>query len=139
MTNDKYFDDPRTAVEVSTYLLLDENWAEIACYYYLKDTDLTYDDINCSNFFMQNKKPKNNPLPALYWKYKHPFPPGYRYLFTEPIDVDIMRIWLTNKFEVGEGVRREGRHSFLMKYTINGYQFIPPIEYLKVNISHLIS
>jgi len=127
----QYFNDIRDAIELCTYLLLDEEWEKLASYYDLTNTTLTYNDIANRDFFMTDIKPFDTPLPANYWKYKHPFPPGYRYLFSEPLDSEITKIWLTNKFEIGDGLVKDGRFWFLMRYKLDGYQIVPPETFLK--------
>ena len=73
-----YFSSPEEAVPIITGLLKKEDFKTLANYYDLSDSGIKLVDLESGDFFIRKKRPEVA-HPAEFWRYKHPFAPGFKY------------------------------------------------------------
>ena len=119
-----YFETPQESVEIITALLKQENWEMLARYYYKENlSPETMDSLFSGSYFMRTEKPETA-HPGGYWKYRNPFPPGFKYdSHTESGD-NITEVLLFIKIDQGNNEIQKGFTSYRIIKTAKGYQLI---------------
>ncbi len=138
-----YFDSPRQAVEQITAMLEAKDWPALAHYYDLEGSGIDRAQLVSGEFFWRTERPEVS-HPAGFWRYKHPFSPGFHYAWsgsevgianimaapdadTPEGDPGIVKVVLEVEIEQGAGepVQR-GFSEFRMRRSERGYQILPP-------------
>lgn len=121
-----YFEDPRSAVTEITRLLKAKDWKTLARYYNLEDSDVKRADLESGAFFYTDKRPEAA-HPAGFWHYKHPFPPGFKYLESRDLKaVGVVEVVVEIEIDQGAGSPpQRGIKAFLMRRNTKGYQVLP--------------
>jgi len=126
MNESRFFESPQQAVEEITKLLKQKKFHELACYYDLNNSDRNRSMLESGEFFIREKKP---PLahPAGFWRYKHPFAPGFKYQRIEPTGRDkVFRVHLAISIAQGEDMPDQiGTSEFLMIKHLQGWLVLP--------------
>lgn len=73
-----YFESPQDAVPKIAELLLKEDFGTLSKYYDLSNSDISLSDLQSGEFFIRTERPELA-HPAGFWRYKHPFAPGFEY------------------------------------------------------------
>ncbi len=122
MSTDRFFDSPEQAVDRISDLLRKEDWATLARYYDLAGTGVDRSTLESGEFFIARERP---PIahPAGFWRYRHPFPPGFRYDSHEVTgDVAVVRVSIA--IDQGDGMNQRGMHVFRMKKSPHGWRIL---------------
>lgn len=120
-----YFTSPQQSVEIITELLKNENWEILKSYYYLENCSQgVIDSMLSGDYFIRKSKPEVA-HPGGFWKYKHPFSPGFNYTSHEEIGGDIIKVNLMIEIDQGNGNIQQGISSYFLIKLKNGYQIQP--------------
>ena len=91
MAQSLYFSTPQESVELTSKLLIDEDWGKLSNYYLLENSDKeTIVSLKNGSYFIRDKRPEVY-HPGLDWKYKKPFHPNFKYLSHFEIGKDSIR------------------------------------------------
>jgi len=127
---DLYLPGPEASVEIISQLLLSEDWTTLSSYYYLDDNNKgLIDSLLSGDYFIRRERPEAA-HPGGFWKYKHPFSPGFKYESYVQIAEDVVKVNLVIEIDQGDGMIQVGRESFLLKHFAQGYKILPdrPLE-----------
>ena len=125
MNEPLYFDDPRAAVPEITKLLKAKDWPTLARYYYLEGSDVKRADLESGAFFYTDQRPEVA-HPGGFWRYKHPFAPGFGYLESRELQPLLqVEVIVSIEIDQGGGPPQRGIQAFLMRRTPEGYQILP--------------
>lgn len=125
-TGAAYFDSPQQSVRVITELLRKEDFKSLARYYDLSGTDIERADLEAGGFFIRRDRP-GSAHPAGFWRYKHPFAPGFEYSSHQPSDQPgVYVVELSIEIDQGAGAPpQRGLDHFYMRKTEKGWQVLP--------------
>ena len=73
-----YFSSPAEAIQIITELLEKKNFKILAKYYDLSKSEIELSELESGNFFIRKQRPENA-HPAGFWRFKHPFAPGFTF------------------------------------------------------------
>ena len=73
-----FFTSPEDAIPIITGLLEKEDFGTLAKYYDLSGSDIEFPSLESGDFFIRKKRPEVS-HPSGFWRYKHPFPPGFEF------------------------------------------------------------
>ncbi len=126
MTGNSYFTSPEQAVEVARQLLLAEDYDTLADYYDLSGSDIDRSDLVSGDYFVRRQRPEVS-HPGGFWRYKHPFAPGFELSQVQPTDqASIYRVVMTITIDQGDdSPAQEGMSHFHMIESPRGWQFLP--------------
>ena len=120
-----FFKSPEEAIPKITELLLKEDWKVLSRYYDLAGSKLELKELESGRFFLRTEKPPFT-HPAGFWKYKHPFAPGFHFDHIEPTHDDkIIKVIVSIEMDQGDGMKQYGFSTFLMHLSSSGYQLLP--------------
>jgi hypothetical protein len=121
-----YLDDPRAAVTRITQLLEAKDWKTLARYYDLADSGVPRADLESGAIFYTEKRPAVA-HPAGFWRYRHPFAPGFTYLESRDLQpVGLVEVTVSIEIDQGGGSPpQRGMKAFLMRRSAKGYQVLP--------------
>ena len=123
---DNYFESPKKAVEQITEMLKNENWEKLFTYYDRYGSNIQPKEFLSGRFFIRAKAPEVA-HPGGFWKYKHPFAPGFTFDYTTT-DENIVTVNLSIEIDQGNGRVQRGTDTFkLRNHPDKGYKIIPPI------------
>lgn len=123
--NRGYFKDPASAVEQITVMLEKKDWAELARFYDLTDTPVDIETLRSGEFFYTDERPAAA-HPAGFWRYKHPFAPGYKFLETRKLEEPgVIEVSVQVEIDQGGGMIQRGIDTFLMRVSEKGCQIMP--------------
>ena len=122
----KYFSSPWEAIPVITDLLKERDFKTLAAFYDLSSSKIKRTDLESGEFFIQSERPELA-HPAEFWRYKHPFAPGFKFdrvQSTEEKGVYIVTVMIV--IDQGEGSPpQEAYDSFNMVKSAKGWQILP--------------
>ena len=125
MAQPLYFSSPQESVELTSQLMLKEDWGTLMRYYFVDNSDKeTIDSLKNGGYFIRSKKPEVI-HPAVSWKYKKPFDPSFKYLGHFEEDLDRINVEVSIDIDQGNGMIQKGVSSFYLIKSHNGYQHIP--------------
>ena len=127
-TGARFFSSPQESVEIITQLLGDEDWETLSSYYRIESQSRPLLDSLLSGDYYVRKEPPETAHPAGFWKYRHPFPPGFTYAWHEALEEDVIRVHVAIEIDQGDGTTQQGQASYLMIRSRKGYQLLP-LEY----------
>jgi len=122
----RYFDSPETAIPAITELLQSEDFKTLASYYDLAGSDLDRVDLESGEYFIR-KQPPPSAHPGGFWRYRHPFAPGFRFShITSGIREGSHVVHMKIVIGQGEGLPPQiGFSSFAMIRSEKGWQILP--------------
>ncbi len=127
-TSPLYFESPQAAVPVITDLLEAENWPTLARYYDLSGSDVDRAELVSGRFLIRTERPEVA-HPAGFWRYKHPFAPGFKFSAVHDTGADgVVQVVVMVEIDQGGGMIQRGLDSFFMRRFAKGYQILPPVE-----------
>ena len=81
-----YFKSPEEAVEIITDILLKNELDSLRSFYFLDECDEENKELFYSDdYFVRDEKPEAS-HPGEFWKYRHPFAPGFKYESIKNVD-----------------------------------------------------
>jgi len=121
-----FFLSPAEAVIIITSLLTKGDFETLSGYYDLSGSEVKRSELVSGDFFIRNTPPEVG-HPGGFWKYKHPFAPGFKYTGHHSTDregVYIVEVGIT--IDQGKGVPvQRGFSSFYMVKSEKGWQVLP--------------
>ena len=125
-TESRYFTSPEQAVIVITELLRREDWSALSRYYDLSDSKVDRQELESGRFFIRAEKPEGA-HPAGFWRYKHPFAPGFKFdRVKATADPSVIVVAVSVEIDQGGGVKQRGLSEFKMRNSQKGYQILLP-------------
>ena len=79
----KHFASPAEAIPEITELIAASDFSTLAAYYDLSDSDVKVSELESGSFFIRTERPEMA-HPAGFWRYKHPFAPGFTFSCIRP-------------------------------------------------------
>ncbi|MSP38632.1 MAG: hypothetical protein EXR70_09095 [Deltaproteobacteria bacterium] len=77
---------------------------------------------------MRTERPANAD-PAGFWRYRHPFPPGFVFLTERPANErNVATIVVVREIDQGGGPAQKVLAEFQMRKSARGYQLLPPSD-----------
>ncbi len=120
-----YFSSPQESVELTSKLLIDENWEELTNYYFLENTDKEIiDSMLNGTYFIRDKRPEVS-HPSESWRYKKPFSPKFKYFSHIETEKNIIKVTVSIEIDQGNGMIQQGLSFFYLIRSENGFQLLP--------------
>jgi len=121
-----YFSSPQEAVPKIAEMLRQSDFTTLAKYYDLTGSDIPPADLECGDFFIRKERPEVA-HPAGFWRYKHPFPPGFKYSGMQSgVRDNVHVIRVTTSIDQGSGIPDQVGYSlFYMIQSVQGWQGLP--------------
>ncbi len=121
-----FFTSPQEAVPKIADMLRQSDFKTLARYYDLTDSDVPLADLESGTFFIREERPEFA-HPGGFWRYKHPFSPGFEYIDMQSTDRDaVHEIRVTISIEQGAGSPDQVGYSFFyMIRSAHGWQVLP--------------
>lgn len=125
-SSEMYFSSPQEAVSRLAELVRNKEFKTLAKYYDLSGSDIPLADLESGDFFIRTERPEMA-HPAGFWRYKHPFPPGFRYSSTRPSTREgVYIISVSVLIDEGSDIpNQEGLSLFYMVKSTKGWQVLP--------------
>lgn len=121
-----FFSSPQEAVPRIADMLRQSDFKTLATFYDLTDSDVPMADLESGDFFIREERPEFA-HPGGFWRYKHPFAPGFEYVDMQSTDknaVHVVRVAIT--IEQGAGSPDQVGYSFFyMIRSAHGWQVLP--------------
>ena len=123
-----FFTSPEQAVEVARKLLLAEDFSTLADYYDLSGSEIDRSRLECGDYFIRRQRPEAA-HPGGFWRYKHPFAPGFKLSSVQPTDrAGVYRVTMTITIDQGaDAPAQEGMSHFHMIESPRGWQILPHV------------
>lgn len=122
------FQSPQVAVPLIAELLRGEKWKELAGYYDLSGSGIDFAELESGRYFIRTERPATA-HPAGFWKYRHPFAPGFQYEHEEQTgDPRIVKVTVSIAIDQGGGLIQRGFQTFQMRRVDGGWKILPLIE-----------
>ena len=123
----RYFASPEEAVPLIARLLEARDFGALASYYDLSGSGVERAELESGAFFIREERP---PVahPAGFWRYRHPFAPGFQFLYAAPEgEADVFSVHVEIRIEQGAGAEDQvGYDEFRMVRSAAGWQVLPP-------------
>ena len=121
-----FFESPQKAVAAVADLLRAKDWKELARYYDLTDSGVARADLESGEFFCRKSPPADADQAGL-WRWKHPFPPTFKFHKVEKTDAaDVLEVTVVLEIDQGGGPIQKVLNSFLTRKSSAGFQILPP-------------
>ena len=78
-----YFSSPAEAIPIISELFKNEDFKTLARYYDLSHSEVNLSELESGDFFIRKDRPEAA-HPGGFWRYKHPFAPGYKFRSVQP-------------------------------------------------------
>lgn len=122
----RYFTSPQESVERISELLRNKQWTVLSEYYDLAGSNLDRQKLQSEEFFIRVERPASAD-PAGFWRYRHPFPPGFNFLTEQPSkEPNVITIVVFREIDQGGGPMQKTLVEFQMRKSARGYQILPP-------------
>jgi len=116
------FESPQHAVPGLARMLAAEDWAGLARAYALDGTGIERRELESGRYFKRSPAAASHPAGLDRWR--HPFPPGYRYLsHTTQGDEALVQVGI--EIDQGGGMVQRGLREFRMRKSSGGWQVLP--------------
>ena len=119
-----FFSSPEESVEIITGLLLSEDWRTLSAYYIHDGNQELLDSLLSGDYFIRREMPELT-HPGGFWRYRHPFSPGFKYHSHEQVADDLIKVNLIIEIDQGDGMMQVGKSSYLLKRSPEGYKILP--------------
>ena len=124
MAQSLYFSTPQESVELTSKMLIEEEWVKLSNYYFLENSDKeTIASLKNGSYFISDERPEIS-HPAVPWKYKKPFPPNFKYLSHIEVEKDSIKVNVSLEIDQANDMVQQGISSFYLIRSENGYQFL---------------
>ncbi len=122
----RYFSSPPEAVNRINELLRNRDWTSLSEYYDLSESGVDRSELQSGRFFFRTERPEKAD-PAGFWRYRHPFAPGFAFHHEQATD-DPNLIIVVVGIEIDQGGRMKQRvfTEFKMRKSPKGYRILPP-------------
>ena len=121
-----YFSSPSEAIEIITELLKGKNFKTLAKYYDLTNSEVKQSDLESGDFFYRKDRPEIF-HPGGFWRYKHPFAPGFTFKSVRGTTKDNVYI-VEISISIEQGVdspNQTGSSYFYMMKSDKGWKILP--------------
>lgn len=125
-SGDQYFSSPQEAIPRIAELLRQEDFRTLARYYDLSSSDIPLSEMESGSFFVRTERPEVA-HPAGFWRYKHPFPPGFEYDSIQPAAREGVYV-VSVRLSIDQGMdspNQEALSRFYMIKSDHGWQLLP--------------
>lgn len=117
-----FFAAPQEAVPALAGMLVAEDWPRLARCYLLDASGIDRSELESGRYFRRVAVTAGHPAGLDRWR--HPFPPGYRYL-SHAVDGDEALVRVGIEIDQGGGMVQRGWREFRMRKTAPGWQVLP--------------
>jgi len=120
------FSSPSEAVNLITELLNEKNFKTLAKYYDLTNSEIKITDLESGDFFIRKVRPEIA-HPGGFWRYKHPFAPGFTFKSARATTKDKVYI-VEVSISIDQGMDSPiqiGSSYFYMLKTDKGWKLLP--------------
>ena len=126
MSKTYYFSSPAEAVQIITELLENNNFKILAKYYDLSNSEIKLSELESGDFFIRKERPEIA-HPAGFWRYKHPFAPGFTFNSVQATAKDaIYLIEVSISIDQGsDSPKQIGLSYFYMVKSEKGWKVLP--------------
>jgi len=123
-----YFSSPAEAIPFITDLLRNENFRILARYYDLSNSEIKQSELESGDFFIRKDRPEIA-HPAGFWRYKHPFAPGFKFKSVQPTAKDeIYIVEVSISIDQGpDSPEQVGLSYFYMIKSDKGWKILPDL------------
>ncbi len=121
-----YFSSPAEAIQIITELLEKKNYKILAKYYDLSNSEIKLSELESGDFFIRKERPEIS-HPAGFWRYKHPFAPGFIFNSVQATAKDAIYI-VEVSISIDQGSdspKHFGLSYFYMVKSDNGWKLLP--------------
>lgn len=119
-----YFKSPEESVEIITKLLRKSDWVELTKYYDIAGSEVKKEEMLSGDYFINTERPEVA-HPAGFWRYKHPFSPGFKYFSHKSIEDSKVEVVVQIEIDQGEGMIQKGIDTYYLKKCEKGFQLLP--------------
>ena len=122
----KYFTSPSEAVPVITDLLKKQDFKTLTAFYDLSFSKIKRADLESGDFFIRKEHPEAD-HPAGFWRYKHPFAPGYTFSSIQSTAQEgVYSVQVQIEIDQGaDSPQQTGFSDFYMIKSDKGWQILP--------------
>ena len=114
MAQSLFFSTPQESVELTSKLLIEEDWEKLSNYYFLENSDKeTIASLKNGSYFIRDEKPEIF-HPAVPWKYKKPFSPNFKYLSHIEFEKDSIKVNVSLEVDQANDMTQQGISSFYL-------------------------
>jgi hypothetical protein len=121
-----YFSSPAEAIQIISELLEKKNFKTLARYYDLSHSEIKRSELESGNFFIQKDRPEIS-HPAEFWRYKHPFAPGFKFKSVQAAAIEAIYI-VEVAISIDQGSdspKQIGLSYFYMLKSDKGWKILP--------------
>lgn len=119
MSDTIFFASPKDAIPALAEMLAREDWAGLARCYALQGSGIDRRELETGRYFRRVSVAEGHPAGLDRWR--HPFPPGYRYL-SHTVDGDQALVRVGIEIDQGGGMVQRGLREFRMRKAASGWQ-----------------
>jgi len=121
-----FFSSPAEATQIITKLLKKKHFKILAKYYDLSNSEIKLSELESGDFFIRKERPELA-HPAGFWRYKHPFAPGFTFNRVQATVKDaVYRIEVSISIDQGSGSPKQiGLSHFYMVKSDKGWKVLP--------------
>jgi len=121
-----YFSSPAEAIPIITELLKNEDFKVLAQYYDLSNSEIELSELESGDFFIHKDRPEFT-HPGGFWRYKHPFAPGFTFSRVEAAAKDaVYVVEVSISIDQGSGSPNQiGLDYFYMVKSKKGWRILP--------------
>ena len=128
MSQTYYFSSPAEAIQIITKLLKETNFKILAKYYDLSNSEIKLSELESGDFFIRKKCPEFA-HPAGFWRYKHPFAPGFTFNRIQATAKDAVYV-IEASISIDQGSdspKQIGLSHFYMVKSEKGWKVLPDL------------
>ena len=121
-----YFASPEEAIPIISGLLGKKDFKTLARYYDLSKSEIKLSELESGDFFIRKERPEIA-HPAGFWRYKHPFAPGFKFYSVQATAKDSIYI-VEVSISIDQGPdfpEQTGLSYFYMIESEKGWQILP--------------
>ncbi len=121
-----YFSSPAEAIQIITGLLDKKNFKILARYYDLSNSEIKLSELESGDFFIRKERPEIA-HPSEFWRYKHPFAPGFKFKSVQATAKDAIYI-VEVSISIDQGsdsLKQIGLSYFYMVKSDKGWKVLP--------------
>jgi hypothetical protein len=121
-----YFSSPAEAIQIISALLEKNNFTILARYYDLSNSEIKLSELESGDFFIRKDRPEIA-HPAEFWRYKHPFAPGFKFKSVQATAKDAIYI-VEVSISIDQGSdspKQTGLSYFYMVKSDKGWKILP--------------
>lgn len=121
-----YFASPEEAIPIISGLLGKKDFKTLARYYDLSESEIKLSELESGDFFIRKKRPEVA-HPADFWRYKHPFAPGFTFSHVRSTPKDAVYM-VEVSITIEQGLDRPeqvGLSYFYMVKSDKGWKVLP--------------